>query len=169
MNRRPEQIVLGVLGVLILLLLIGNAAAPSHSHHRAAAHAAPPAGTGTQAIIASPVPSQTVTTPATPSPPPSIPLPPHAEIQRQDRYNYSRRFRAYERRQQITRPAYQHLPYRTSHVRIDIANLTGDGRIILSVTPLSPNVSPQAEYRRFLTRYHDPGSVYLPVYARFGA
>jgi hypothetical protein len=154
MNEQPSKVILGILGVLILLCVIGNIAVHQRSHRQTAAGADPTPSTQAQDLAA----------PANPPPPPT----PQNEIQGQDRYNNTPRFRDYEREQQLTRPGYQHLPYRTSHVHIDITNVTSDGRIVLSVTPLGPNVSPQFEYRKFLARYHDPGKDYLPLYGRYG-
>jgi hypothetical protein len=158
MNDRPGKLFLGILGALVLLLVIGSMFARSPSHLEAAPDSGKPPSTTAQVItgLVNPVP--------TPPTPPT----PRTEIQGQDHYNFTRRFHAYERQQQLTRPAYQHLPYRTSNVRINITDVTSDGRIVLTVTPLSPNVSPKTEYQRFLARYHDPGAAYLPLFARFG-
>lgn len=158
MNEHPGKLLLSILGVLILLLVIGNIGAHSHSHQRTAAGANQPLNTW----------AQTVGAPANRQPPPPTPSTPITEIQGQDRFYSTRRFREYERNQQITRPAYQHLPYRTNQVHIVIANVTSDGQIVLSVSPLGPNVNPQVEYGKFLARYHDPGSAYLPLYGRYG-
>lgn len=161
MNDRPGKLALTVLASLIVVLTIANVATRSHSS-QSSRSAQPsdtaPAPESNQVTVADPTPA--------PAPAPASPTPP-AEVQGQDRYYLTPQFRDYERRQQIARPAYQHLPYRTSQVRIDITNVTSDGRIVLTVTPLGPNVSPQAEYQAFLARYHDPGSAYLPSYARY--
>jgi hypothetical protein len=156
MNQRPGKLLVSIFGGLILLLLVGNIAGGSHPH------ATTPAGVS--AVVTTQ--AQTLSASEKLVPPTSAPSRPPAELQGQDRYNDTRRFREFERLQQLTRPAYQHLPYRTSHVRIAISNVTSDGRILLSVTPLGPNVSPQVEYHAFLARYHDPGSAYLAVYIR---
>jgi hypothetical protein len=153
-NQRPGKPALGILAILIALLVIGNSATRSRSPH--STEPARPSGTA-------PEPEQGESTVASPTPAPT-PLP---EIQGQDRYYQTRRFRNYERQQQIARPAYQHLPYRTSQVRIDITNVTSDGRIVLTITPLGPDVNPRAEYGKFLDRFHDPGSAYLASYARY--
>jgi hypothetical protein len=156
-NDRPGKLALSILATLIVLLAIGNIATRSHAPRPSVT--AHPSGTA-------PAPEQGQSTAADPIPAPTPPTP-RSEIQGQDRYYLTRQFRDYERRQQIARPAYQHLPYRTSQVRIDITNVTSDGRIVLTVTPLGPNVSPRAEYQAFLARYHDPGSAYLAVLARY--
>lgn len=157
MSERPGKLALGILTILIALLVIGNSTTRSHSPHSTGPAEVPEATLGSeqdQSTAANPTPAPTQSTP-------------RAEIQGQDRYYNTSRFRDYERQQQIARPAYQHLPYRTSQVRIDITNVTSDGRIVLTVTPLNPDVNPQAEYRAFLARYHDPGSAYLASYARY--
>jgi hypothetical protein len=156
MSEHPGKVALSILGVLILLSLVGAIA--KRSHHGTAADANPTPTTQAQAVTAL----------ANPMPPPPAPSTSRPEIQGQDRYDHTIRFREYERQQRLTRPAYQHLPYRTSQVRIAITNVTSDGRLVLSVTPLSSNVSPQVEYRTFLARYHDPGSAYFPSYGRYG-
>jgi hypothetical protein len=156
-NQRPGKLALGILATLIALLVIGNSATRSHSPHSTGS--ARPSGTAL-----APEPGESTVANRTPTPRPPTP---RAEIQGQDRYYNTRRFRNYERRQQIARPAFQHLPYRTGQVRIEITNVTSEGRIVLTITPLGPNVSPQAEYQAFLARYHDPGSAYLPSYARY--
>lgn len=158
MNSPPAKLALGALGILLLLLLIGNAATRPNPHRASAANAGPEPTSQAQAITAS----------ANQPVPPPPPRTSRTEIQGQDRYNNTARFRSYERYQHLTRPAYQHLPYRTSQIRITITNVTSDGRVVLSVTPLNPNVNPQVAYRAFLARYHDPGSAYLPLYARYG-
>jgi hypothetical protein len=89
------------------------------------------------------------------------------QIDRQDSYNNTRSLRLYIQRQQHERPAYQHLPYRTDEARIEITNVTSDGRIVLEVTPLGLNTNPRTAYRRFLRRYHDSGASYLAQYARY--
>jgi hypothetical protein len=156
-NDRPVKLALSILATLIALLVIGNIATRSHSPQSPGpAH---PSGT-----TLAPEQIQPTTANPTPAPTPPAPL---GEIQGQDHYYHTRRFHNYERRQQLARPAYQHLPYRTSEVRIDITNVTSDGRIVLSVTPLGPNVSPRAEYEKFLDHFHDPGSAYLARYARY--
>jgi hypothetical protein len=142
--------------VLILLSLIGAIA--THSHHGTAADTNPTPTTQAQAVTAL----------ANPMPPPQPRSTPRSKVQGQDRYYHTIRFREYERQQRLTRPAYQHLPYRTSQVRIAITNVTSDGRLVLSVTPLGSNISPQVEYGTFLAHYHDPGSAYLPAYGRYG-
>jgi hypothetical protein len=158
MNHRHGKLLLGILGALVLLLAIGSVFARAPSHPEAAPDSGKPLSTTAQVVtgLVNPVPT------------PPTRLTPRTEIQGQDHYNFTHRFHAYERRQQLTRPAYQHLPYRTSNVRIDITDVTSDGRIVLTVTPLSPNVSPKTEYQRLLVRYHDPGAAYLPLFARFG-
>jgi hypothetical protein len=157
MNDQPGRLMLSILAILIALLLIGNIAARSKSPH---------SPESTQRSRAGQVALQGQTTVADPiqAPTPPVPL---AEIQGQDRYYLTRRFRNYERRQQLTRPAFQHLPYHTSQVRIEITNVTSNGRLVLTVTPLGPDVSPQTEYQKFLDRFHDPGSAYLANYARY--
>lgn len=157
MNDRPGKLALSILATLIVLLAIGNIATRSHAPRPAGpAH---PSG-----MALAPEQGQSTVADATPAPTQPTPLP---EIQGQDRYYQTRRFHNYERQQQVARPAYQHLPYRTTEVRIDITSVTSDGRIVLTVTPLGANVSPRAEYQAFLARYHDPGSAYLPSYARY--
>jgi hypothetical protein len=89
------------------------------------------------------------------------------QIDRQDSYNNTRSLRLYIQHQQRERPAYQHLPYRTDEARIEIINVTSDGRIVLEVTPLGINANPRTAYRRFLRRYHDSGASYLAQYARY--
>ncbi len=153
MSNPPVKLALSALAILILLLLIGNHATPPPAHHATALDTGPAATS-----------HETATASANPPPPPRTPS---FEIQGQDRYNNTARFRGYERYQHLTRPAYQHLPYRTSQVRITITNVTSDGRVVLSVTPLDPNVNPQAAYRAFLARYHDPGTAYQPLYTRY--
>ncbi len=157
MSSPPAKLALGALGILTLLLLIGNPAPRSDSHHATALDAGPAAAS-----------QEAVTALANPPLPPPVPRTPRTEIQGQDRYNNTARFRGYERYQHLTRPAYQHLPYRTSRVRITITTVSSDGRVVLRVTPLSANVNPQAAYRAFLARYHDLGSAYMPLYARYG-
>lgn len=93
----------------------------------------------------------------------------HREIDEQDDYNGTRAFQRYIGRQQREHPAYQHLPYRTDQVLIEIANVTADGRVVLTVTPRTLQVNPRAAYRQFLRRYHDPGSFYVAQYGRFGS
>ena len=154
MNERHGKLTLGILATLIALLVIGNIATRSHSPHSIGPAQASKAVLG---------PEQDQSTMANPTLPPT----PQAEIQGQDHYYHTRRFRDYERQQQIARPAYQHLPYRTSQVRIGITDVTSDGRIVLTVTPLGPNVSPRAEYEQFLNHFHDPGLAYLASYARY--
>ena len=157
MNQRPGKLALGILATLIALLVIGNSATRSHSPH----------STGpAQAAEPTPGSEQDPSTAANIPPAPVQPTP-RKEIQGQDRYYNTRRFRDYERQQQIARPAYQHLPYRTSHVRIDITNVTSDGLIVLTITPLKPDVNRRAEYEKFLNHFHDPGSAYLASYARY--
>jgi hypothetical protein len=153
MNDRPVKLTLTILATLVVLLALGaiTKSSPSPSSTE------PTHPTGT-ALAKTQTQSATISS-ASPTPP--------AEIEGQDRYYSTDQFREYEQRQQITRPAYQHLPYRTGQVRIDITNVTSDGRIVLTVTPLGPGVSPQAEYERFLRRFHDPGTAYLPRYARY--
>jgi hypothetical protein len=158
MSCPPAKLAFGALGILILLLLIGNSATRPNSHHSSAVDAGSEPTSQAQVVTA--LANQPLTSPT--------PRTPRTEIQGQDRYNNTARFRSYERYQHLTRPAYQHLPYRTSQVRITIINVTSDGRVVLSVTPLSANVNPQAAYRAFLARYHDPGSAYVPLYARYG-
>jgi hypothetical protein len=158
MSSPPAKLALGALGILILLLLLGRPATRPNSHHSSAANAGQEPTSQAQVVTA--LANQPV--------PPPAPRTPRTEIQGQDRYNSTARFRDYERYQHLTRPAYQHLPYRTSQVRITITNVTSDGQVVLSVTPLSANVNPEAAYRAFLARYHDPGSAYLPLYARYG-
>jgi hypothetical protein len=156
-NDQPGRLVLSIVAFLIALLLIGNIAVRSQS----------PRSTGsTHRSGAGQEPEQVQSAGGDPTPTPTTPtlLP---EIQRQDRYYSSSRFRDYERQQQIARPAFQHLPYRTSQVRIDITNVTSDGRVVLTVTPLGPDVNPGAEYEKFLHHFHDPGSAYLASYARY--
>lgn len=157
MNERPGKLALAILATLVVLLVVGNSAPRSHSPH--STESARPSGTALEpepgeSAVANPIPAPT-------------PLTSLSTVQGQDRYYYTRRFRNYERRQQIARPAYQHLPYRTSQVRIDITNVTSDGRVVLTVMPLGPDVNPRAEYQAFLARYHDPGSAYLAGYARY--
>jgi hypothetical protein len=156
-NERPGKLALGILATLIALLVIGNCATRSHSPHSTGPNRASEAPLGSK---------QDQSTVANTTPPSTQPTP-RAEIQGQDRYYNTRRFRDYEHQQQIARPAFQHLPYRTNQVRIDITNVTSDGRIVLTVTPLGPDVSPRAEYEKFLVRFHDPGSAYLASYARY--
>lgn len=166
MNDRPGKLALTILASLIAMLAIANIATRSHSPRPARpaqSSDTPQAPEQVQTTAANP---RSTPSPA-PVPAPAPPTPP-AEVQGQDRYYLTRQFRDYERQQQITHPAYQHLPYRTGQVRIEITNVTSDGRIVLTVTPLSPNVNPQAEYQAFLARYHDPGSAYLAVFARYG-
>jgi hypothetical protein len=162
MNDPPGKLALSLLVGLIVVLAIANIATRSHSSD--SARSAQPSDVATtpeqaQSTVADPIP--------TPVPAPA-PLASSAEVQGQDRYYLTRQFRDYARRQQITRPAYQHLPYRTSQIHIDITNVTSDGRIVLTVTPLGPNVNPRAEYKAFLARYHDPGSAYLAIFTRHG-
>lgn len=89
------------------------------------------------------------------------------EIDRQDTYLHSPQGERQLEQQQRQAPAYDHLPYRSAEVQIEIANVTSDGRVVLMVTPLGLNVDPHRAYRRFLERYHDPGSFFLAEYARF--
>lgn len=153
MNDRPVKLTLTIFATLVLLLTLGAIA--KSSSPPPPVEPAHPTGRA---------PTKTEPQPAKVSP--ASPIPP-AEIEGQDRYYGTDQFREYEQRQQIARPAYQHLPYRTGQVRIDITNVTSDGRIVLTITPLGLGVSPQAEYERFLRRFHDPGSAYLPRYARY--
>ena len=157
MNERPGKLALGILATLIVLLVIGNSATRSHSPHPTGPAQASETTLGSerdQSTVADTTPAPTQPTP-------------RAEIQGQDRYYNTHRFRDYERQQQLARPAYQHLPYRTSQVRIDITNVTSDGRLALTVTPLNPDVSPRAEYENFLAHFHDPGVAYLAVFVRY--
>jgi len=153
MNDRPVKLTLTIFATLVLLLTLGAIA--KSSSPPPPVEPAHPTGRA---------PTKTEPQPAKASP--ASPIPP-AEIEGQDRYYSTGQFREYEQQQQITRPAYQHLPYRTGQVRIDITNVTSDGRIVLTVTPLGPGVSPRAEYERFLRRFHDSGYAYLPSYARY--
>jgi hypothetical protein len=129
MNDRPVKLTLTILATLVVLLALG-AIAKSSSPPHPVEPTHPTWG----------APAKTEPQPATVSP--ASPIPP-AEIEGQDRYYSTGQFREYEQQQQITRPAYQHLPYRTGRVRIDITNVTSDGRIVLTVTPLGPGVSPE--------------------------
>ncbi|HEY7891220.1 MAG TPA: hypothetical protein VIC05_03335 [Solirubrobacteraceae bacterium] len=88
-------------------------------------------------------------------------------IGNQDRYFRTAKAREEARQEEHERPAYQHLPYRTDEVRIDIANVTSDGRVVLKVIPRGLNVNPRIAYKRFLERYRDSGSAYLAEYARY--
>ena len=157
MSDRPGRLALSILAALVVLLVIGNTATRSRSP-RATGPTQPSA---TVLTLAQVQPTAASTTPA-----PTQPTP-RAEIRGQDSYYHTRRFRDYERQQQIVRPAYQHLPYRTSQVRIAITNITSDGRVVLTVTPLGPDVNPQAEYGKFLDHFHDSGVAYLARYARY--
>jgi hypothetical protein len=156
-NDRHGKLALSILATLIVLLVISNLATRSTSPR--ATGPAYPSGTVLAPAQVQPTVASTMSAPTQPTP--------RAQIEGQDRYYYTHRFRDYERQQQIARPAYQHLPYRTSQVRIDIANVTSDGRIVLTVTPLGPDVNPRAEYEKFLAHFHDPGSAYLARYARY--
>lgn len=157
MNERPGKLALSILATLIVLLVIGNTATRSHSPHSTG-----PAQASETTLRS----EQDQSTVANPTPAPTQPTP-RAEIQGQDRYFNTRRFRNYERQQQIARPAFQHLPYRTNQVRINITNVTSDGRIVLTVTPLGPDINPGAEYQKFLAHFHDPGVAYLAVFVRY--
>jgi hypothetical protein len=158
---RAATAILLVLAALGLLVAIERALEPaSQTRHSARGHtpavgqaASFPAATFTHVTTA---PSQ---------PPPRRHT--HAEIDRQDSYNHTRAFKAYVARQRQQRPAYQHLPYRGEEARIEIADITSDGRLVLKVVPLGMNVNPRVAYRRFLARYRDPGSAYLPEYGRY--
>lgn len=121
-----------------------------------------------------PVPrGATVQTPTTSaSPPPHPPamrgLANLKEINQQDRQMRTRRGERQLHGAGHSRPAYQHLPYRTDEVRIEITNVTSDGRVVLRVIPLGLNVNPRIAYTQFLHRYHDPGSAYVALFARYG-
>lgn len=97
----------------------------------------------------------------------SIPSHSRREINAQDSYNHTRAFTEYLHRQQLQRPAYQHLPYRNGEVSIQIINVTSDGRLVLGVIPLGLNVNPRTAYASFLARYHDSGRGYLAEYGRY--
>jgi hypothetical protein len=89
------------------------------------------------------------------------------EIEHQDTYLQSRQGRQRLHEEHTRQPAYQHLPYRTDEVRIEIVNVTSDGRVVLKVIPLGLNANPRTAYKHFLRRYHDPGNSYLPEYGRY--
>jgi hypothetical protein len=152
--------------LLALLLLIqrssAGATAPRATHARVHTH--PKAHPEQTATVKTP-PVQS----AGPSPQPNPPSR-HAtrrQIASQDTFQQTATGLKQLRGQQRAAPAYQHLPYRTDEVRIDIVNVTSDGRVVLEVSPLGLNVNPRLAYRHFLARYHDPGSDYLARYERY--
>lgn len=155
-----------LVGLLVGLLLFGSSSKPS-SHPRsdiAQAKQGQTAPTPSVSEPSAPRPSA-VTTPRT-----AHKLRPHVdrkEIEQQDRELRGRNGERQLREEKHSRPAYQHLPYRTDGARIEITNITSDGRIVLKVIPLALNVNPHIVYREFLRRYHDSGSGYLAEYARF--
>jgi hypothetical protein len=107
--------------------------------------------------------------PATPSPRPALfaEHENHREIRQQDSYLQTREGEHQLRQQARMNPAYRHLPYRSDQVRIEIVNVTSDGRLVLKVIPLGLNVNPRDAYRGFLARYHDLGNSYLAQYSRY--
>jgi hypothetical protein len=163
-------IALSATGLLLgLLLLLGSSSKPSsqtstgqtrpHIKGTADAPLAQPPGIRTP-------PSSTQTSP--PHPVAFVPRANHRAIEQQDAYLRSAHGKRQLRQQKQLNPAYQHLPYRTDGVRIEITNVTSDGRVVLRVIPLGLNVNPRIAYTRFLHRYHDPGSAYLALFARYG-
>jgi hypothetical protein len=65
-------------------------------------------------------------------------------------------------------PALQKLPWRASHVSIDVQGVSSDGRVVLLVrTDLGPAAARRA-YRAFLLAAHDSGHTYLPTFRAAG-
>jgi len=113
------------------------------------------------------LPSPTIA-PFVPAVPPAAsvpsPVPSRVQVNRtQDAQNRDPRFRARVIRDLRERPAFQHLPYQAGGVRIDLGGISG-GRLMLSVTYHGHLIDAQRSYRRFLSRYRDPGRAYHPTY-----
>lgn len=88
-------------------------------------------------------------------------------INEQDSYLDTKRAQSRFSLEKRSSPGYQHLPYRNSEVSIEITNVTGYGRVLLTVIPRGLNVNPRIAYQRFLKQYRDSGSAYTPVYDRY--
>ncbi len=164
MNNRTGKGVLAAALVLGLLLLVGLTSKP--------AGPSSPVRTATSPIGSDPARVLTGLPVGTPTSTSGAPLRGRSdrkEIDQQDRYLRTGRAEHRLRQEYRGRPGYQHLPYRTEKVRIEITNVTSDGRIVLTIIPLGLNVNPRLGYRGFLARYHDPGSGYLPRFARYGS
>jgi hypothetical protein len=149
--------------VLGLLLHVGMTSKPAVPVARISTRASPTAG------IPSSVARETPTTSSISArhQPVFRALTDRKEISQQDRHLRTGQAAHQLRQEHHSRPAYQHLPYRTDEVRIEITNLTSDGRVVLTVIPLGLNVNPRTAYRGFLARYHDQGSAYLAQFARY--
>ena len=146
-----------MISMLVLVILVGSLLKAPTRQHRARSTSSVP----------SPAPSLASNEAETAPLRASIPSHTGREIDAQDSYNHTRSLAEYWHRQQLQRPAYQHLPYRNSEVSIQITNVTSDGRLVLDVAPLGLNVNPRTAYTSFLARYHDSGRAYLAEYGRY--
>lgn len=166
MTRPTNKSMLAAIAALALLVAIGLKTHHEHKHsemkstHTSESSTTPVSQTPQQ-------PRSWATTSQSTHPPVASATKSMDAIGNQDRYFRTAKAREEARQEEHERPAYQHLPYRTDEVRIDIANVTSDGRVVLKVIPRGLNVNPRIAYKRFLERYRDSGSAYLAEYARY--
>jgi hypothetical protein len=60
--------------------------------------------------------------------------------------------------------AFQHMPYRTAHVRIDWTGVTRGGLVDVRVSSNMSIASAQEAWLRFLHRFHDAGHAYVVTF-----
>jgi len=75
-------------------------------------------------------------------------------------------FASAQRRQARRRPAFQHMPYVSRRITIEVANYRHTGKLVLDVFHSGSRRSAARSFKRFIARYRDNGRTYVVHYEK---